>query len=150
MSLKKSVMLVDDTHKVCKIIAVNDKPNFSSSLNSISEQYEILISANYPVLTKCEVKLFAYLILFMKDKKLIGIESLVNYFNELIKEVLTSDVALESELSLLSDTVNKLFENTESDKSKTFAKVQGWNQAQILSVIFMSKKNCCEILNIGI
>jgi len=150
MSLKKSVMLVDDTHNVCKIIAVNNNPNFSSSLNSISEQYEILISANYPVLTKYEVKLFTSLILFMKDKKIIGIESLVNYFSELINYVLTSDLVLEGDLFILKDTVNKIFENKESNKSKTFEKIQGWNQAQILSVIFMAKRDCCKILNIQV
>ena len=38
MSLKKSVMLVDDTHNVCKIIAVNNNPNFSSTYHIPQKQ----------------------------------------------------------------------------------------------------------------
>jgi len=146
MSLKKSVMLIDDTVQLCKEISVSNSPNFSSSLNSISEQYQVLITANYPKLTTSEEEFFITLCLFMKDKELRGVDTLVTYFFNLIKDVLISGSTVTDELKPLVKVVNTQFEKSNHDKSKTIEKIQNWNKSQLLSVLFVAKKEAYKLL----
>lgn len=127
MAIKKSVRLVDETIELCKILTQSGDPNWSGSLNSLAQRYNILIAAVMPELAEGE--------------KLALCQAYNGHMlaDDVMQEVAGLDWQV-SEAIQYDENVAELLTHHGIDHEEFKAKARGWNAAERLAVIDMTQR----------
>lgn len=145
MSLKKSVMITNKTNEILKNVTLENKPNYSSALNTIAEQFEIMAVNALPVLTNCEKLLFLTVVKSISKKVFKNSKDELVYFKEFIFDAFNTKPSLSDDISVVLGSIIKLFQNNGEDINLTIEKFSKWSDEAFLSVLYFSKKYAREM-----
>lgn len=125
-AIKKSVRLVDETIKLCNELTVSGGDvNWSGSINTMAEQYKILISEALPALT--ENQKMAFYCAFNGYMPHSDLQLEIKMLHWHISESYQYDIQ-----------VNDLL-GSEQEAIEFFDTVKNWSESQKLAVIYMAR-----------
>ncbi|MFV0576102.1 MAG: hypothetical protein ACK5NC_11915 [Vibrio sp.] len=124
-AIKKSVRLVDETIKLCHELTVSGDVNWSGAINTMAEQYKILINESLPELTGNQKH--AFYCVFNGYIPHPSIEQEIQSLYWHLSEGYQYDEQVRDLLGAEEEAIS--FINT----------VKGWSKSQKLAVIYMAR-----------
>lgn len=124
-AIKKHVRLVDDTIKLCHELTVAGDVNWSGSINTMAEQYKILITEALPELTENQKN--AFRCVFNGYMPHPSIEQEIQSLHWHISEGYQYDEQVRD------------FLGSEEEAISFIDTVRGWSKSQKLAVIYMAR-----------
>lgn len=126
MAVKKSVRLVDDTIKLCHELTQAGDTNWSSSVNTMAEQYKMFVTECLPPL--CETKKFAFYCAFNGYIPHPKIEQEIKSLPWNISESYQYD-----------EQVRLALDKSNIDVPSFIEEIKNWSTPQKLAVIYMAR-----------
>ena len=136
MAIKKSVRLVDKTIKTCRSLSSDSAVNWSGSLNSLADRYDLFVGYCMPELSHAEQNAIAQAYNGHWFDR--GIEQEVKQMHWQVGEAIQYDQNVVENLAA-----------EDIDPAKFLEKVKSWTDAEKLAVIAFVNKfwNCSKPLD---
>ncbi len=137
MAIKKSVRLSDETEQLCKLMSVHGALNWSRSINTIADRYNVMIEKSLPELTENErLAICQAYNGYMKSDSIMhevaGLEFTISeayQYDENVKALLLGAKSASELLAGDGVAISELLE-----------KVRGWSVVERIAVIDMTER----------